>query len=268
MGPMKYAGSVLLALVVGCGQAVQERRAPGTGGEGGGAGDRAADAGAAGRGGTGGARLADAATPAPGLDAASSSPDLAPAASRDADLPRDASAAEALPPVPACPKPSVDRLEVWTAHGGSLRPGVGGNLLVKEGDRYHVRVEFLPGSVWHEVVVPIANALSRKADLSASKGFSITYSATADLWVQLRPLTHPHGGEQHTAKLPSTGGAMMELFVPFDAASWGDLLGKPTFPLSEAVMNANFFNFVGPPGTGNTVVIRGLRFDGYLPPCS
>jgi len=131
-----------------------------------------------------------------------------------------------------------------------------------------MKVEFLPGGQWHEVVVPVANGLGKKVDLSASKGFTISYSATADLWVQLRPLTHPHGGEQHTFKLPSTGGMLQDLFVPFSAASWGMLLGNPTFPFAEAVSNANFFDFVGPPGTANTIVVRGLRFDGYVPPCS
>jgi len=196
------------------------------------------------------------------------SPDLGVAP--DLGLPADTAAADTVPapPLAACAKPSVDHLEIWTAHGGSLRPGVGGNLLIKEGDRHYMKVEFLPGGAWHEIVVPIANSLDKKADLSASKGFTLTYSATAELWVQLRPLTHAHGGEQHTIKIPSTGGMVRELFVPFAPESWGMLLGEPTFPFAEAVREANFFNFVAPPASANTFVVRGLRFDGYVPPCS
>jgi hypothetical protein len=202
------------------------------------------------------AMLADA---APAADSGSA-PDLASAA----DGPGEAGA----PPLAGCARPSVDHLEIWEAHGGSLRPGVGANLFVKSGDRYQVKVDFLPGGEWHEIVVPLVNSLTRKTDLSASKGFTLRYSATADLHVQLRPLSHAHGGEQWTAKLPSTGGALQEFFVPFSPEAWGMLLGTPPFPFSQALGDANFFNFIGPPGTANSVVFDGLRIDAFVPPCS
>jgi hypothetical protein len=145
---------------------------------------------------------------------------------------------------------------------------VGGNLLVKDGDRYYAKVDFLPGGEWHEIVVPLVNSLAKKVDLTKSKGFWLSYSATADLWVQLRPLSHAHGGEQYTAKLPSTAGLLQEVFISFAPANWGMLLGPPPFPYDQALRDANFFNFVGPPGTANAVTIKGLRIDGYVPPCS
>jgi hypothetical protein len=220
----------------------------------------------------GDARTADAATSdvaASGADTATTLDDAAMIIDSESDSPVlvDASALDAAALEP-CPRPSVDRLEIWEAHGGSLKPAVGGNLLVKDGDRYYTKVDFLPGAEWHEIVVPLVNSLSKKVDLTSSKGFWLTYSATADLWVQLRPLSHAHGGEQYTAKLPSTAGALQETFISFAPANWGMLLGTPPFPFDQALRDANFFNFVGPPGTANSVIVKGLRIDGHVPPCS
>jgi hypothetical protein len=187
----------------------------------------------------------------------------------DTGGPGDGSSSPDLGAVQACPRPSVDRLEIWTAHGGSLRPAVGGNLLVKEGDRYYAKVEFLPGGEWHEIVVPLVNSLMKQVDLTNSKGLLLSYSATAELWVQLRPLSKAHGGDQHTALIPSTGGMVKELFLPFNAQTFGvPLLGAPAHPFSQTLRDANFFNFVGRPAVMNTFVVRGLRIDGHLPPCS
>jgi len=171
-------------------------------------------------------------------------------------------------PLTPCPKPSVDHLEVWRAHGGSLRPAAGGTILTQEAGKTIAKVEFLPGGEWHEIVVPVMNDQTKKVDLTSSAGFTITYSAVADLHVQLRPLSYAHGGAQWTAKLPATGGMTRELFVPFAPGSWGNLLGPPPFPFSQALRDANFFDFVGPPGTANTFIVRGLRFDKHVPPCS
>jgi hypothetical protein len=49
----------------------------------------------------------------------------------------------------------VDHLEVWRAHGGSLRPAAGGSILTQDAGKTVARVEFLPGSEWHEIVVPV-----------------------------------------------------------------------------------------------------------------
>jgi hypothetical protein len=254
-------------LLAGCASS-SSRRAPEKGGEGGGG------TGEGGAGGSGGVTMkADAAPTLPLVDAAAelAGPDSA-GAEAGADSPVDRVPGDVPPDAPAalaaCPKPSIDHLEVWEAHGGSLKPPVGGNLFVKEGDHHYVQVDFLPGGEWHEIVVPIVNALTKQTDLSASLGFTLTYSATADLWVQLRPLSHPHGGEQWTAKIPSTGGTTKLLFVPFAPDGWGMLLGTPPFPFAQALKDANFFNFVGPPDSTNHLVVRGLRIDGFVPDCS
>ena len=172
------------------------------------------------------------------------------------------------PPLTPCPKPSVDHLEVWRAHAGSMRPAAGGTILTQDAGKTVAKVEFLPGSEYHEIVVPVVNDQTKKVDLTGSAGFTITYSAVADLHVQLRPLSYAHGGAQWTAKLPATGGMTKELFVPFVQGTWGNLLGPPPFPFSQALRDANFFDFVGAPGTANTFIVRGLRFDKHVPPCS
>ena len=232
-----------------------------SGGASGGAGGSAGGAGGSGGTGAGGS------TGSGGTSAADAggSPDVTPQA--DTGGGADTGGAD-FPPLAPCPMPSVDHLESWRAHGGTLRPPAGSSLLVKEGDRHIAKVDFIAGGEWHEVVVPLVNSLAKKVDLTSSKGFTITYSATADLWVQLRPISMAHGGAQWTAKLPTTGGAVKDLFVPFAPASWGSLLGNPPFPFSQALRDANFFDFVGPPGTANSIVVRGLRIDGHVPPCS
>jgi hypothetical protein len=168
--------------------------------------------------------------------------------------------------MPCASRASVDRLTAWNSHAGSMRPT--GSLLTKDAAKDIMKVEFLPGSAWHEVVVPVANSLSAKADLSKSRGMTLTYSSTADFQVQLRPLSHAHGSAQYTAQFPSTGGMVKELTLPFTEPTWGAFLGKPTFPLSVALGEANFFNFIGRAAVANMITIRGLRIDGYTPTCN
>ncbi|HEY0713110.1 MAG TPA: hypothetical protein VGF45_10580 [Polyangia bacterium] len=171
------------------------------------------------------------------------------------------------PPIMPCPsRASIDRLTNWNSHAGSMRPT--GSLLTKDAGKDVMKVDFLPGSAWHEVVVPVANSLSVKADLSKSRGMTLTYSSTADFQVQLRPLSHSHGSAQYTAMFPATGGMVKELTLPFTEPTWGAFLGKPTFPISVALSEANFFNFIGRAAVANTIVIRGLRIDGYTPNCN
>jgi hypothetical protein len=236
----------------------------GGGGTGGGAGGAA---GSAGMGGAGGNRVPDArpgqpdgrpADAAPRRDTGSGSADTGPPSSPPPQ-----------PPLTPCTRPAVDRLEIWEAHGGSLQPPVGGNLLVKEGNGYFMKVEFLPGAAFHEIVVPLDNSLARKVDLTGRKGVTMTYSSTADISMQLRPISFAHGGEQFAFLLPSTAGMIKELFIPFDQARWMSyLFGPPTFPFAQALRDANFFNFVGRPAIANTFIVRGLRIDGHTPTCN
>ena len=104
-------------------------------------------------------------------------------------------------------------------------------------------------------------------DLSASKGFTLTYSATHDLWVQMRPAFQWNGGAQYLTKVPSTGGQIMTRFFPFTRASWTSLvvLGTPTFPFDMLLGAVRGLVFVG--DVPNTLVFTGLRFDAYVPVC-
>jgi hypothetical protein len=236
-------------------------------GAGGGTAGSGGSAGTPGNAGTGGSRAPDARPGQPDGRPADAAP------RRDGGVPDRAPPSstppQPQPPLTPCTRPSVDRLEIWEAHGGSLRPPVGGNLLVKEGDSYFMRVEFLPGAAFHEIVVPLDNSLARKVDLTGRKGVTIVYSSTADISMQLRPISFAHGGEQYAFALTSTGGMMRELFIPLEEASWRSFLfGPAPFPFAQALRDANFFNFVGRPAIANTFIVRGLRIDGHAPACT
>ena len=167
-------------------------------------------------------------------------------------------------PLTECPTPSIGRLQQWQAHANTV-PATG-SLLVREGDQYVAKVRF-PGGPWSEVVVPIANNEAMTANLTMSKGFTIRYSATADLHVQMRGGIQPHGGDQHVVKLPSTGGETKTLSARFQPEDWTFVpgLGRPRVTLADVVRGATIFDFVG--NTANQVVVYSLRFDNYLPPC-
>jgi hypothetical protein len=143
---------------------------------------------------------------------------------------------------------------------------MGGSLLVKEGDRYVAREEFL-GAGWHVLEVLIGNVYEAQADLSKSSGFTLTYSSTADLWVQLRPASHYSGGDKWVTKIPSTGGQMKQETFPFTPASWTTIaeLGTPKYTFASALKEARGLLFVGK--TPNVIAFWGLRIDGYVPMC-
>jgi len=164
-----------------------------------------------------------------------------------------------------CPAPTLDRLQQWTAHANTTPSS--GNLLVQEGDHYVARVTFPGGGLWSEVVVPINNDKTIAGDVSHSAGFTIVYSATADLWAELRGTVQPHGGDQNVVKLPATAGNMSTLSFRFVQSDWTFVpaLGRPKVTLASVLPSALFFDFVG--NTPNTVVFYGLRFDNYLPEC-
>jgi hypothetical protein len=215
-------------------------------------------------------------TPAPSPDAGPDKPpsspdgptaDSAPDRTSTPEAGRDQSGdAVVLPPLTACPRPSIDRLEQWLAWSGNSVPATG-SILVRQGNAYVARSQFV-GQDWHEVVVPLMNSLDAQVDLTRSAGFLLTYSATADLWMQIRPASRYNGGAKHVTKIPSTGGAIEQRFVPFVASSWTSLpaLGIPDYPFAEALKDARAFNFVG--NTANMLVFQGLRIDGVTPPCS
>jgi hypothetical protein len=165
-----------------------------------------------------------------------------------------------------CATPSIDRLQHWLASGEGTTVPAAGSLLVPQGRGYAAKVRFVHAE-WHVVVVWLGNKFEAQADLSRSAGFWMTYSATSDLYVQLRPASHWNGGAQWLTTVPSTGGKLRTRFFSFSPRSWTSLpeLGAPAHPFVEALNNARGLVFVGK--TENTLDFRGLRIDRYRPPC-
>jgi hypothetical protein len=273
---MKYAGSfaVICALACACSSSAPLRSSTGghggeeeTGGTSGGTGGKTATGGSVGTGGvtatggsggqtssggSGGSVTPDAATTTP--DAGGSTPDATTSTSTDAE-----------PALMECPKPSIDRITAWNATGEGTTKPMSGNLLVKEGDHYVAKQEFVGGG-WHVLEVFIGNTFEFSVDLSKSTGFTLTYSSTSDLWLQLRPAFHYDGGAQWVTKIPSTGGQMMKQFFSFDPAKWQTIdLGKPSWTYDMARKAARGFLFVG--DKPNMIAFYGLRIDGYIPMC-
>jgi hypothetical protein len=142
------------------------------------------------------------------------------------------------------------------------------SILVAEGNHQIARATFTGGGAnWSEVVVLLGNAVDAAIDLGKSAGFTITYSATADFFIEMRGTVQLHGGDQHSVKLAATGGMTVSLFVPFDPAAWSFVpgLGSPTVAFADVLRTANMFDIVG--NSANEVSFSGLRFDNYLPAC-
>jgi hypothetical protein len=60
---------------------------------------------------------------------------------------------------------------------------------------------------------------------------------------------------------------MVTTFFSFRPDRWTTLpeLGAPAYPFASALSEARGLVFVGK--TANTLDVRGLRIDGYVPPC-
>lgn len=170
-----------------------------------------------------------------------------------------------LPPLQECAStPSVDRLTNWQASGEGLTVPATGSILVKDGSVYVGKVEFV-GAEWHVIPVYIANKYGSTADLSKSSGFTLTYSATSDLHVQLRSLSHWNGGDQYATSIPSTAGQKKTQFFSFAEAGWKSLFGQPVLSFADTLKEGMGLVFVG--NSANMVQFYGLRIDGYTPPC-
>ena len=170
-----------------------------------------------------------------------------------------------------CRTPSIDRFQQWLASGeGATVPATGSLLTpVREGHgrtEYAARVSFL-NAEWHVVVLWLANEFEAQADLSRSAGFWLTYSATDDVYLQLRPASHWSGGDKWLTLVPSTGGRTVTRFFSFRSEAWTTLpeLGTPAYSFESALHEARGFVFVGK--TPNELEFRGLRVHGYRPPC-
>jgi hypothetical protein len=181
-------------------------------------------------------------------------------------LPLIAPAAASASPGRECATPSIDRLQQWLASGEGTTVPATGSLLVPAGRRYAAGVTFL-NAEWHVAVVWLGNRFEAQADLSRSAGFLLTYRATDDLYVQLRPASHWSGGDKWLTRVPSTGGRLVTKFFSFSPRKWTSLpeLGTPSYSFASALREARGLVFVGK--TPNELEFRGLRIDGYRPPC-
>ncbi|MEV4639102.1 hypothetical protein AB0J80_17285 [Actinoplanes sp. NPDC049548] len=166
-----------------------------------------------------------------------------------------------------CSTPSIDRLQQWLASGEGTTVPATGSLLVPRGDAGYAAKATFVNDEWHVLVVWLANQFEAQVDLSSSKGFWLTYRATDDLYVQLRPASHWSGGDKWLTLIPATGGRTVTRFFSFAADHWSTLpeLGAPAYPFAEALVEARGLVFVGK--TPNTIEFDGLRIDGYQPPC-
>jgi hypothetical protein len=165
-----------------------------------------------------------------------------------------------------CATPSIDRFQQWLASGEGTTVPATGSLLVPVRHGYAAKVEFV-NAEWHVAVLWLANEFEAQVDLSRSAGFWLTYSATDDLWVQLRPASHWSGGAQWATAIPSTHGRMVTRFFSFSPRAWGAVpeLGVPAHTFESAISEARGFVFVGK--TANRIDFRGLRIHRYTPPC-
>jgi hypothetical protein len=174
-------------------------------------------------------------------------------------------AGDAGPTLMECPKPSIDRITAWNATGEGTTKPMSGSLLVKEGDHYVAKQEFVGGG-WHVLEVFIANAYGASADLTNDASFTLTYSSTSDLWLQMRASNHYSGGAQWVTKIPSTGGQKMTATFSLDPSKWTTIeLGKPSWSYAEARQKACGFVFVG--DKPNMIAFWSLRFEKYVPMC-
>jgi hypothetical protein len=104
-------------------------------------------------------------------------------------------------------------------------------------------------------------------DLSASLGLTVTYSATAPVYLQMRAASNYNTGEHYLVQLPATGGELQSVFLPLSADRWTSLprLGTPKMPFADMVKQVRAFFFVG--DVPNTLTFTGFLIDGYVPPC-
>ena len=165
-----------------------------------------------------------------------------------------------------CPGGSIDRLQKWLGHAHLIGSGDDASILVEEKGHSVARARF-DGVDWSEIVVLLGNAADASVDLRNSTGFTIRYSATADLWIEFRGTVKLHGGDQYGVKLPSTGGVATSRFISFQPSDWGTVPGldAPKHAFADVLATASMFDIVG--HSPNTVAFFGLRFDKYTPVC-
>ena len=166
----------------------------------------------------------------------------------------DGPATDAGPtPLMECSKPSIDRLTWWkaTGEGTTVPMAEGTSLLVKEGDHYVAKQQFIGGG-WHVFEILVGPTFETKADLSKSSGFSLTYNTTGELYMQMRPASKYSGGGQWATKIPSTGGQTKHL-------------GQSSLAFASTINQVRGLLLVGQ--TANQITVSQLRIDGFSPTC-
>jgi hypothetical protein len=284
--PLSLAGASLLFLALGActpqttgdsGGTGGSSSSPGSGGAGGGSGggggSAASTGGSSGSSGGSGGTLASSggaggssagtggSSPSSGGAGGSSAPGTG--GSADAGPPETAPDA---PPAVMCAKANLDGFTSWLAtNEGKMIPS-SGSILVREGEGWVGKVEFV-GAEWHVLEVLVGNTFNTQRDFSASKGFTLTYAASSDIWIQARPANAYSGGAKHVIKLPSTNGAKTTTFFSFAPDAWTTIaeLGRPNYPLGDALKQLRAFVVVGK--TPNKISFYNLTVDGYRPTC-
>jgi hypothetical protein len=226
-------------------------------GSGGGAGSGGSAAGGSGgtSGGTGGG-AGPAATGGASGSGGAGSPDSA----------TDGAQPEAGPPAASCAKPNLDGYTSWLATNEGKMIPASGSILVREGAGWVGKVEFV-GDGWHVMEILVGNTFNTQRDFSASKGFTLTYSATSDIYIQARPANAYSGGAKHVIKLPTTNGEKTTTFFSFAPEAWTTIaeLGRPSYPLGDALKQLRAFVVVGK--TATKISFHELQVDGYRPTC-
>jgi hypothetical protein len=203
------------------------------------------------------------------LPACQSSPAASPNDVANGASERGSSVVEAAMRAPAaleeCPhRPSVDGFSEWIASGEGSTVPAQGSILAQEGGRDVAKVQML-GAGWHVIPVYIKNKFGEAQDLSGSSGITLTYSATAELHVQLRSKSHWDGGEQYATTLPATGGKQETRVFSFAESGWKSLFGPPALSFADTLKESMGLVFVA--NGENQVVFYGMHIDGYTPSC-
>jgi hypothetical protein len=173
------------------------------------------------------------------------------------------------PPLMECSQPSIDRISWWkaTGEGATIPKAEGTSLLVKEGDHYVAKEQFV-GSEWHVLEILVGTSFdTSKADLSKSSGFWLTYNTTGELYMQMRPASKYDGGAQWATKIPSTGGQTKQAFFSFEPKNWAGVaeLGNPSLSFAATINQVRGLLLVGK--TPNQIAISQLRIENFSPPC-
>jgi hypothetical protein len=139
-------------------------------------------------------------------------------------------------------------------------------LLQADGEGgYIAQATFTSSNEWHVLVIWLANEFEASVDLSGSSGFTLTYSATADFYIQLRPAFEWSGGAKWHMPIPSSGGQVVTHTFAFDASDWEERLGAVPHTFEAALADARGLVPVG--NSQNEISFHSLRIDGYEPPC-